>query len=297
VLAKYNISGTITRLGLPKQGIKVELGNNSGSTPPSTLTDANGQYSFPNVNAGNYSIRPVGANYLFSPQTADFLLDSDKTADFIALSANNIGFTTATRTVNEGVASVQVTVARGGNCCGVGPITVKYATEDGTAKAGEDYTAVSGTLDFPEGSFQKTITIPILNDQLRESTEQFSIKLSEPTGEVDLASPTVAVINITDNEPVLVTEANSDRAIALNNVSLVASPFTLITEPNYSSDKRTRLSIFMENIQFGPVLPKIVVTAVDAQQNHLYCRSRECCCQRSSASATDRSASGKSQYR
>jgi hypothetical protein len=161
---------------------------------------------------------------------------------------------------------VQFTVVRGGNCCGVGPITVKYTTEDLTAKAGEDYTAVSGTLDFPEGTFQRTITIPILNDQVRESTEQFSIKLTDPTGEVDLANPSTAVINITDNEPVLVTEANSDRAITLNAVSLVAAPFTVMTDPNYSSDKRTRISLFTENIQFGPVFPKIVVTAVDIQQ-------------------------------
>lgn len=266
VLAKYNISGTITRLGSPKQGITVELRDNTGFAPPTTVTDANGQYSFNNVNAGNYSVRPIGANYLFNPQTSDFLLDSNKTADFIALSTNHLLFTQATRTVVEGVASVQVTVARGGNCCGVGPITVKYATEDGTAKAGEDYTAVSGTLNFPEGTFQQTITIPILNDQLREASEQFSIKLSEPTGEVDLANPSIAVITIQDNEPVLITEANSDRAIAFNAISFVAPPFSLTTEPNYSADTRTRISLFVENLQINP-LPTITVTAVDVQQN------------------------------
>jgi hypothetical protein len=266
VLAKYNISGTITRLGSPKQGITVQLRNSSGFTPPTTVTDANGQYSFTNVNAGQYSVTPVGANYLFNPQSSDFLLDSNKTADFIALSTNHIGFTQATRTVVEGVASVQLTVARGGNCCGVGPITVKYATEDGTAKAGEDYTAVSGTLDFPEGTFQKTITIPILNDQVRESTEQFSIKLTDPTGEVDLANPSTAVINIGDNEPVLITEANSDHALTFNTISLVVPPFSLTTEPNFSADKRTRISLFTENIQFGTPFPTINVTAVDILQ-------------------------------
>lgn len=266
VLAKYNITGTITRLGSPKQGVTVELRDNTGFTPPTTVTDANGQYSFNNVNAGNYSVRPVAANYIFNPQSSDFLLDGNKTADFTALSTNHLLFTQSSRNVVEGAASVQFTVVRGGNCCGVGPITVKYTTEDLTAKAGEDYTAVSGTLEFPEGTFQRTITIPILNDQVRESTEQFSIKLTDPTGEVDLANPSTAVINITDNEPVLVTEANSDRAITLNAVSLVAAPFSVMTEPNYSADKRTRISLFTENIQFGPVFPKIVVTAVDIQQ-------------------------------
>ena len=269
VIAKYTISGTITRLGNPKQGVTVELRDTTGFTPPTTVTDANGQYAFPNINAGGtYSIRPVAANSVFNPQSRDFpALDGDKTADFIALSTNHLLFTQATRTVSEGVASVELTVVRGGFCCGVGPITVKYATENGTATAGEDYTAVSGTLDFPEGSLQRTITIPMLNDQLREGTEQFSIKLSDPTGEVDLANPSVALINITDNEPILITEANSDRAIAFNALSLVAPPFSLTTEPNYSDDKRTRIALFTEGIQFSTVFPKIVISAVDIQQN------------------------------
>ena len=269
VIAKYTISGTITRLGSSKQGITVQLDDTSGFTPPSTVTDANGQYSFTNVSAGRtYIVRPIGANYIFSPQTRDFsALDGDKTADFIALSANHLLFTQATRTVAEGIGSIQLTVARGGNAAGVGPITVDYTTEDGTAKAGEDYTAVSGTLSFPEGTFQRTITIPITEDLLRESTEQFSIKLTNPTGEVDLANPSTTLISITDNEPVLVTEPNSDRAITVNSVTRVAAPFSLITVPNFSADTRTRISLFVEQFQFTPTFPTVVITAVDAQQN------------------------------
>ena len=268
VLNKYTISGTITRLGAPKPGITVQLSDNTGFAPVTTTTDANGQYSFTDVKAGGpYTVRPVAANYVMQPQTRDFILDGNKTADFVANSANHILFSNVSFAVIEGTPSLQVHVNRGGNCCGVGPITVQYATADGTAKAGSDYSAVSGTLDFPEGTFSKTITIPIVDDKVREGLEDFSITLSNPTGEVDLGFITNSTLFITDNEPRILTETNSDRALAINATSFVAGPFTLTTFPNYSTDSRTRLSLFVEDLQFNQGFPAIVVEAVDAQQN------------------------------
>ncbi|HSE23746.1 MAG TPA: carboxypeptidase regulatory-like domain-containing protein [Pyrinomonadaceae bacterium] len=269
VRAKYSINGTITRLGIPKAGIEVQLWDTTGFDPKKTTTDANGHYSFTGVNAGvQYTVRPVGANFLFQPQTADYAsLDGDKTADFIALSTNNLLFGRSTLIVAEGTPSLQLTVFRGGNASGVGPITVDYATADGTATAGTDYTAVSGTLSFPEGTFQQTVTIPLLNDQLPEGSEQFSISLSNSTGEVDIASPSTVLITILDNEPQLLTESNSDRAIAINATSFLAGPFRRTTELNFSTDTRTRLSLFMDGLILNP-LPAIAVDAVDASQNH-----------------------------
>jgi Tol biopolymer transport system component len=276
VRATYSISGRITRLGNPKPGITVRLEDTSGSTPPTTITDVNGQYSFAGVRAGGtYFVRPVGANYLMQPQTRDFSpLDGNKTADFVALSANHLILSNASFTVGEGRCTLQVTVFRGGNAAGVGPITVDYATTNGTATAGSDYTAVSGTLSFPEGTFSRTITIPILEDQLIEGSEQFAISLSNSTGEVDLGIPSSATVTITDNDPtatpILVTETNSDRAIALNATSFSAGPFRLTTPLNFSLDTRTRISFFVENLEFNSCqgLSVITVDAEDAQQNH-----------------------------
>ena len=270
VIARYTISGTITRLGLPKSGITVQLADTSGNQPPTTTTDSNGQYAFTNVMAGRrYIVRPVAANYIFQPQTSDFPpLDGNKTADFVARSANNIGFSTATFTVVEGTPSLQIGVFRGGNATGVGPITVDYATADGSAKAGLDYTAVSGTLDFPEGSFSRTITIPILDDQVREGSEQFSLTLSNPTGEVDLAATSSAVVTIVDNEVRLFTASDSDRAIALNTATRLIEPFSLTTEMNFGADHRTRISLFVEDLRVYQAFPTIIVDAVDVQQNH-----------------------------
>lgn len=271
--AKYTISGALTRLGNPLPGVTVALEDSTGFTPPTTTTDVNGHYSFTNVNAGGtYHVRPMKANYVFQPQTKDFSpLDGNKTADFVALSANHLLFTKGSLTIGEGGCGLQLTVVRGGNAMGVGTITVDYATSDGTATAGLDYTAVSGTLNFPEGTYSRTITIPILDDQLVEGVEQFSISLSNPTGEVDLGTPSIATITMTDKvAPILFTESNSDVVIALNATSFVAGPFKLMTPLNFSLDSRTRISIFAQNLPLNPCQGSLVITvnAEDSQHNH-----------------------------
>jgi Endoglucanase len=60
-------------------------------------------------------------------------------------------------------------------------VTVDYATADGTAKAGSDYTATSGKLTFAAGETTKTVTVKVLSDSVTEGTENFSLKLSNPT--------------------------------------------------------------------------------------------------------------------
>lgn len=57
------------------------------------------------------------------------------------------------------------------------PVSVRYETADGAAKAGEDYEAASGTLIFAPGETTKTITIVIKGDKKKEGKETFFVKL------------------------------------------------------------------------------------------------------------------------
>jgi hypothetical protein len=57
-------------------------------------------------------------------------------------------------------------------------VTVGYATADGTATAGSDYMAVSGTLSFAPGSTSVTIDVPILGDTAIELDETFFVNLN-----------------------------------------------------------------------------------------------------------------------
>ena len=61
-------------------------------------------------------------------------------------------------------------------------ITMHYATVDGTATAGSDYTARSGTVTIPQGAVSRVISIAILGDSTHESDETFSVTLSAPSG-------------------------------------------------------------------------------------------------------------------
>ncbi len=61
-------------------------------------------------------------------------------------------------------------------------VSVDYATENGTATAGEDYTAASGTLTFAAGETSHTVRVPILDDAIDEGKETFVLRLSNPRG-------------------------------------------------------------------------------------------------------------------
>ena len=61
-------------------------------------------------------------------------------------------------------------------------VSVDYTTQDGTARAGQDYTATSGTLDYNSGDRFQTITVPIIDDSVPDDGETFTIKLSNVSG-------------------------------------------------------------------------------------------------------------------
>ena len=61
-------------------------------------------------------------------------------------------------------------------------VTVAYATADGTAVAGSDYTATSGTLTFQPGETEKTVSVPVLEDDHDEGSETLTLRLSNAQG-------------------------------------------------------------------------------------------------------------------
>jgi hypothetical protein len=106
------------------------------------------------------------------------------------------------------------------------PTTVNFATADGTAVAGTDYTSTSGVVTFPPKSTVQTITIPIPCDDLPEANKSFTLNLSNPvnaslvnttaTGAIidDDALPTFSITDAT------VTEADTTNKQAKVTVSL-----------------------------------------------------------------------------
>ncbi|WP_305791096.1 Calx-beta domain-containing protein, partial [Dolichospermum sp. UHCC 0352] len=107
----------------------------------------------------------------FSDQTIT-ITDND---GLPTLSINDVTITEG----NSGTTNAVFTVTRSGTASQ--PITVNYATANGTATAGSDFTNTTGTLTFATNETTKTITILILGDTSVEGNETFFVNLSNAT--------------------------------------------------------------------------------------------------------------------
>ncbi|MBL8196606.1 MAG: hypothetical protein JNM06_22630 [Blastocatellia bacterium] len=124
-----------------------------------------------------------------------------------------VQFSATNYMINEDGGNALITVTRTGSTTGTA--MVNYATSNGTATAGSDYTATSGTLTFPDGSAMQSFMVPVLNDNLTEPNETVNLTLSMPTG-ATLGTPSTAVLTITnddrlDHTTVYAVDTNNSR--------------------------------------------------------------------------------------
>jgi hypothetical protein len=113
--------------------------------------------------------------------------------------ADPVSFSASSYSVAQGAGSVTVTVTRSGSASS--SVSIDYATSDGTAVAGTDYTAASGTLTWAENdSTAKTVSIPISNATPFSGDKSFAITLTNPSTAAYIASPGSATITISGDE-------------------------------------------------------------------------------------------------
>ena len=86
---------------------------------------------------------------------------------------------------------------------GAATATVHYATADGSAFAGSDYVAQSGTLSIGRSDVSKTVSVPIVNDSALEGDETFQLQLSDPRGLAASGNDLSATATITDDDAVV----------------------------------------------------------------------------------------------
>ncbi len=146
----------------------------------------------------------------------------------------SVSFLVSTASVNEGGGSIVLVVKR----VGLGAGTIDYTTVSGTAIAGSDFGAVSGTLVFPAAVSTLTITVPILNDIITEPNEQFTVNLFNPTGALILGSIPSVVVTILDNDsditpPVVII---TQPVVGLATTSGVVS-LTFTATDNFAIDR------------------------------------------------------------
>ncbi|MCC5840629.1 MAG: S8 family serine peptidase [Opitutales bacterium] len=164
-----------------------------------------------------------------------FVIDND--------AYGTVQFSQSAITINEDHGTLAVEVTRTGGQSG--ELTAHYTTVDGSATAGADFTAVSGTLTWAHNdTAPKTIFVPILDDTEPEPPETFQIVLTSATnasGDSVLGSPAALVVTILDDDnvnPAIVLQSPVAAAVfeAGDPVSLraeVTSNTAAITEVRF----------------------------------------------------------------
>ncbi len=116
----------------------------------------------------------TGASLGLSRTAVINIQDNDTTQE------STLSFGQAEYSFSEDGGEAVITVVRTGNSNDT--VSVEYGTKDDYAKAGLDYSSVSGTLIFNPGETSKTISVPIINDELLELNEALTLTLDNPQG-------------------------------------------------------------------------------------------------------------------
>ncbi len=209
----------------------------NGSSAPSgsggcvgTLVTANPQ--FVNAATGDYhTLNPAVAAYgAYGGSPSPVLSVPD-----VVVTEGNSGTTAATFVVTLTPASTQT-------------VTVQYSTANGTATAGSDYAAASGSLSFPAGTTSRAVSVAVSGDTAPEPNEDFYLDLASPTNATiadgqsratitndDVATASLSIADAS------ITEGNSGTQNMVFTVSLFpasAAPATV----NYTTANVTALS-------------------------------------------------------
>ncbi|MGI9250056.1 MAG: Calx-beta domain-containing protein, partial [Pseudohongiellaceae bacterium] len=118
--------------------------------------------------------------------------------------------------------------------------SISYATSNGTAMAGSDYTAAAGTLTFAPGESNKLVTLTILDDALTEGDETFTLRLSNPNF-LTLGTSEATII-ITDNEPratLTINEAEASEGEHLPFIWQLSKPVSTTVTVDYATSNGT----------------------------------------------------------
>ena len=136
---------------------------------------------------------------------------------------------------NNGTSSLAFTVTL--SAAASGPVTVDYATSNGSAKAGQDYTAQTGTLTFAAGETSKVINVQVTGDTAIEANETLKLTLSAPTGATITDGGAIGtIVNDDSATPSQPTLSISDASVIEGNPGSGAAPGWLSTSGNQIVD-------------------------------------------------------------
>ena len=232
-LDNNQLSGSIpASLGDLAELLQLGLGSNqlTGAIPPSLgkLTNLHRLNLTENRLTGSIPAALCKFEDSINPQQGSVNLPCEpSSATAQSLAALSVGDARAEEAAGAAVAFA-VTLSR----AAAGPVTVDYATRDGSARAGEDYTAASGTLTFATGESSKTVEIAVLDDARDEGGETFVLALSNASGARLEDAEATGTIENADLVPAALL-ARFGRASAEHVVEHVAERMAKPREPGF----------------------------------------------------------------
>jgi uncharacterized protein (DUF1800 family) len=151
-------------------------------------------------------------------------------------SAGVISLSASTYSIAQGAGALAVTVNRSQGTSG--PVSISYATANGTAVAGTDYTATSGSLSWADGDASpKNISIPVSSAAGFSGTRNFQLALSAATGGATLGAPDQATVTINGSTQPGVF------AFSSSNYNVAQSAGTLLLSVNRASGSTGAVSV------------------------------------------------------
>jgi Calx-beta domain-containing protein/VCBS repeat protein len=174
--------------------------------------DGNGFSDLAATNSGTNSLSVLINDELWAPLPPPAVSISDA-----SIAEGNTGSTSASFTLSLAFAHTE-------------DVTVHYATANGTATSGSDYTGGSGDVIIHAGDTTATILVPIAGDRLPEPNETFFVNLTSP--DVPMADSQAMGV-IVDDEPRIVI---SDAAVTEGNTGSLNATFTVTASLLYDQD-------------------------------------------------------------
>lgn len=177
----------------------------AGSTSVTINVGINGDTTIENDEALTLNLSNLSANATFARATATGTITND---DFPpSVSVADVSKAEGNSGTSNMVFTVTLSVAQ------ASPVTFNYATADGTATAGSDYVATSGTATIPAGSTSVTIPVVISGDTTIEPNETLTLTLSGITSNAVISRATATgTITNDDFPPLGVSVADVSRA-------------------------------------------------------------------------------------
>ncbi|MEO8216430.1 MAG: Calx-beta domain-containing protein [Acidobacteriota bacterium] len=154
---------------------------------------------------------------------------------------------------NTGTTSAVFTISLSG--VSVSPVSVQYATADGSAVAGSDYVASSGSVTIAPGASSITITVPVITDAVTEPDENFAVILSNPSNATIAKAQGLGTIIDDDGVPAITSLSPSSACAGHADLLVTVSGSNFVSGSQVQWDGAPRVTTYISSTQLQVQFP------------------------------------------